>query len=84
MGALTRTSSSTLNVAVILKPPCLESLDGKCAAARWRRDHAGVDDPHVANANANAERLRDPPALDSMGNDLTRQRLVASQTGELT
>ncbi|MEX2716734.1 MAG: hypothetical protein Q6370_010575 [Candidatus Sigynarchaeota archaeon] len=35
--ALTRTSSSTLKVAVSLKPPCLASVDGNCAAARAGR-----------------------------------------------
>jgi hypothetical protein len=48
--------------------------------ARWQRDHAGVDDPHVANVNA--ERLRNPPALDSVGAGENAQELLPRQVGE--
>lgn len=48
--------------------------------ARWQRDHAGVDHPHVANVNA--ERLRDPPALDSVGAGENAQELLPRQVGK--
>jgi len=80
MCALTRRSSSTLNVRQLEAAVLGVGRREVRRRARWQRDHAGVDDAHVANVNA--ERLRDPLALDAVGAGEHAQEHLPRQVGE--